>query len=70
MTKIKICGVTQPDDAARVAAAGVNFIGLNFWPKSKRYLSPERAPQVAAAARETSAISGGVLVVGVFVNAP
>jgi phosphoribosylanthranilate isomerase len=65
MTKIKICGVTLADDAARVAAAGVDFIGLNFWPRSKRYLSPDRAPLVAAAARG----AGPVRVVGVFVDA-
>jgi phosphoribosylanthranilate isomerase len=70
MTRIKICGVTQPDDAARIAAAGVDFIGLNFWPQSKRYLAPDRAPVVAAAAREASATPAGVLLVGVFVNAP
>jgi phosphoribosylanthranilate isomerase len=70
VTKIKICGVTQPDDAARVAAAGVDFIGLNFWPTSKRYLSPERAPQVAVAARASSSSAGSVQLVGVFVNAP
>jgi phosphoribosylanthranilate isomerase len=70
VTRIKICGVTQPDDAARVAAAGVDFIGLNFWPQSKRYLAPDRAPMVAAAAREASPAPGGLLLVGVFVNAP
>jgi phosphoribosylanthranilate isomerase len=64
-TKIKICGVTLPDDAARVAAAGADFIGLNFWPTSKRYLAPERAPAVAAAARA----AGAAQLVGVFVNA-
>jgi phosphoribosylanthranilate isomerase len=65
MTKIKICGVTQADDASRIAAAGVDYIGLNFWPTSKRYLAPERAPAIAAAARG----AGPVRVVGVFVNA-
>ena len=69
MTKIKICGVTRPDDAARIAEAGVDFIGLNFWPSSKRYLPPERAPAVAAAARAASPSSGVVQLVGVFVNA-
>jgi phosphoribosylanthranilate isomerase len=63
--RIKICGVTLADDAARCAAAGVDFIGLNFWPKSKRYVSPERAPLVAAAARG----AGPVKLVGVFVDA-
>ena len=64
-TKIKICGVTLPDDAARVAVAGADFIGLNFWPRSKRYLEPHRAPLVAGAARG----SGAALLVGVFVDA-
>ena len=64
MTRIKICGVTQADDAARVAAAGADFIGLNFWPKSKRYLSPERAPLLASVVRST----GAAKLVGVFVD--
>ncbi len=64
-TKIKICGVTLPDDAARVAAAGVDYIGLNFWRKSKRYLALERAPLIAGIARS----SGSAKIVGVFVNA-
>jgi phosphoribosylanthranilate isomerase len=62
--RIKICGVTLPDDAARVAALGVEFIGLNFWPRSKRYLAPARAPLIAAAARG----SGAAALVGVFVD--
>ena len=65
MTKIKICGITLPDDAARVAAAGVDYIGLNFWPKSKRYLALERAPLIAGIARS----SGAAKIVGVFVDA-
>ena len=65
MTAIKICGVTLPDDAARVAAAGVEYIGINFWPKSRRYLDPSRAPMIAAAARA----AGPIKVVGVFVDA-
>jgi len=63
-TRIKICGVTQADDAARVAAAGADFIGLNFWPKSRRHVAPERARMLAAAARS----AGGAKLVGVFVD--
>jgi phosphoribosylanthranilate isomerase len=65
MTKIKICGITLPDDAARVAAAGVDYIGLNFWPKSKRFLALERAPLIAGIARS----SGTAKIIGVFVDA-
>src|SRR6185503_18503195 len=63
--KIKICGVTLAPDAARIAAAGVDFIGLNFWPRSKRGIDPERAAAVAAAARA----AGRAQIVGVFVDA-
>jgi phosphoribosylanthranilate isomerase len=64
MTRIKICGVTLPDDAARVSAAGADFIGLNFWPRSKRYVNPERAPVLASVARG----AGTSKLVGVFVD--
>jgi len=63
--KIKICGVTLPDDAARVAAAGVDFIGLNFWAGSKRRVEVERAAELAAAIRG----AGPARIVGVFVDA-
>ncbi len=64
MTRVKVCGVTLPDDAARVASAGVDFIGLNFWPRSKRYVDPARAPMLASVARAT----GNIMLVGVFVD--
>lgn len=63
MFRIKICGVTNPDDARLAAEAGADAIGLNFFAGSKRYIRPEIADSVAAA------IPQGVLKVGVFVNA-
>jgi phosphoribosylanthranilate isomerase len=63
--KVKICGVTLPDDAAVAAAAGADFIGLNFWARSKRHIDPARAPIVAGVARG----AGSALIVGVFVDA-
>lgn len=65
MTKLKICGVTLADDAAAVAAAGADFIGLNFWAKSKRFIELRRAPLIAAAARGSSP---SIRIVGVFVD--
>ena len=44
---LKICGVTTRDDAERLVALGVDALGVNFWPKSKRYLDPELAQAVA-----------------------
>jgi phosphoribosylanthranilate isomerase len=60
--RVKICGVTLPDDAHAAAAAGADYVGLNFWPGSPRALDIERARTVAAAA-------AGVPLVGVFVDA-
>jgi phosphoribosylanthranilate isomerase len=61
---IKICGVTTPEDAAMVAAAGADAIGVNLWPGSKRHVTPDAARDILAA------IPTGVLKVGVFVDAP
>ena len=39
--RIKICGVTTPDDVAACAAAGADAVGVNFHPASKRYVDPK-----------------------------
>jgi phosphoribosylanthranilate isomerase len=61
-TSLKICGVTLAADAERLAEMGVDALGANFWPQSKRYLAPERADFLRA-------LAGRILRVGVFVNA-
>lgn len=61
-TSLKICGVTLAEDALRLVELGVDALGANFWPHSKRYLAPERA----AFLKE---VEGRILRVGVFVNA-
>lgn len=60
---IKICGLTDPDNAQACVRAGADIIGLVFYPKSPRHLDIPRAAQVA------QTISGQVPVWGVFVNA-
>lgn len=45
---VKICGVTRPEDIAAVAEAGGRYIGLNFFPKSPRYVTPALAVLLAA----------------------
>jgi phosphoribosylanthranilate isomerase len=58
---LKICGVTTRGDAERLAALGVEALGVNFWPQSKRYLAPQDAGWLAG-------LAGDILRVGVFVN--
>jgi phosphoribosylanthranilate isomerase len=62
MVKVKVCGITNPEDARVAADAGADAIGLVF-AQSPRRISLERAREIAAALPE------GVLKVGVFVDA-
>ena len=45
-TRIKICGITRPQDGRTAAEAGADAIGLVFYPPSPRYLSSERAVEL------------------------
>lgn len=60
---IKICGVTQAGQAEAILAAGADFIGLNFWPGSKRFLNPKQA------ATWVGPMAAQAKFIGVFVNA-
>jgi phosphoribosylanthranilate isomerase len=62
-TRVKICGITRPEDALLCVEAGVDALGFNFWPGSKRHVQVELAREIAAA------LPSGVLRVGVFVRA-
>jgi phosphoribosylanthranilate isomerase len=61
--RIKICGITNADDARLAADAGADAIGLNFYAGSPRYVDIARAEAISAV------LPAGVAKVGVFVNA-
>jgi len=61
--QVKICGVTDPQDAYYAASVGSDFIGMIFSPLSKRYISLNKGMDIAEATR-----SGGAEPVAVFVN--
>jgi len=63
MFKIKICGITTPEDALLAADAGADAIGLNFYEKSPRYVSLNIAHEIDTALGIQTARAG------VFVNA-
>lgn len=60
--KIKICGLSRMEDIKCVNALLPDFIGFNFYPRSKRYVTHEQAASLKAG------LSPQIKAVGVFVN--
>lgn len=62
MVRVKICGITSAADAQAAIEAGANLIGFNFYPKSPRHISEDRAAEIR------SKLPKRVKAVGIFVN--
>ncbi|AWW75050.1 N-(5'-phosphoribosyl)anthranilate isomerase [Erythrobacter sp. KY5] len=61
--EIKICGISTAEAVLAAAHAGASHLGFNFYPPSPRFVSPDRAAELAAIT------PASVKKVGVFVNA-
>jgi phosphoribosylanthranilate isomerase len=66
---VKICGITNADDAFIAAEAGADLLGFIFYPKSPRYIPPKTAASITGAVRGSLGIHRPQFV-GVFVNEP
>ena len=65
MTKVKICGITNVDDARVATDAGADMLGLNFYRPSPRYITLDAARELV---NFLKARNSPVEIVGVFVN--
>jgi len=64
--KVKICGLTRAGDAILAAELGADYLGLNFYPGSRRCVGARRAREIAAAV--AGAVPRPPRLVGIFVN--
>jgi phosphoribosylanthranilate isomerase len=60
--RVKVCGLTRPEDMASLVSAGAAYAGLNFFPASPRFVVPAQARAIALAAPP------GLAQVGLFVD--
>jgi phosphoribosylanthranilate isomerase len=65
--KVKICGITNLEDARAAIEASADLLGFNFYRKSARYVEPATARAIVAQIRSGAKVPQ---LIGVFVNSP
>ncbi|MHC4061683.1 MAG: phosphoribosylanthranilate isomerase [Planctomycetota bacterium] len=63
IVKVKICGITNIEDAVAAMDMGADLLGFNFYPKSPRFVTTEKAAGIV------DKLPGFMDIAGVFVNA-
>lgn len=62
IVKVKICGITNYEDAKTALDMGADLLGFNFYAKSPRFVPPDKAREII------SKLPGFIDIAGVFVN--
>ena len=67
MVRVKVCGITNIEDARAAIDAGADMLGFNFYRPSPRFIEPREAKKIIGAIRDEIG-SRALTLVGVFVN--
>ena len=67
MTLVKICGITNLDDARAAIAAGADMLGFNFYRPGPRFIEPLEVREIIASLA-TETVGRPIATIGVFVN--
>lgn len=63
-TRVKLCGMSRPQDILAVNEIKPDYIGFVFFPKSSRFVTREKAAELKPM------LDKGIKAVGVFVDSP
>jgi phosphoribosylanthranilate isomerase len=63
VVRVKVCGITNLDDALAAVDGGAAALGFNFYPQSPRYVAPARAAEIV------QRVGSAICSVGVFADA-
>ncbi len=67
--RVKICGITNLEDAQAALDAGAGLLGFNFYPPSPRFIQPKECARILDLLERSGKRTAQVTMVGVFVNA-